>query len=142
MIKPKKFGFNLETANSNAFQNSIELSDKKLQKQVDIEFNELVKNLKCHGIKVNVIDDTLNPSKPDAIFPNNWVSFHDDGKIILYPMMANNRRLEKRDDIIDLFAFVTDATTNPSLLLKLSAKEEYNYLFENAVKYAQDKNDK
>jgi hypothetical protein len=97
MIRPKRFAFNSETANSNAFQ-----SDGNTQTDLALhEFEKMVDLLRAHEVAVEVFDDTPDPAKPDAIFPNNWISFHEDGKVILYPMMAANRRLERRKDIIE-----------------------------------------
>ena len=99
MIRPVNFGFNEQTAGSNAFQNRNAeqqlVQDKALQ-----EFDAMVAKLRDNGVEVIVIQDTLEPHTPDSIFPNNWVSFHQDGKVFLYPMMAENRRLERREDII------------------------------------------
>ena len=99
MIRPVNFVFNEQTAVSNAFQNrhaeQQRVQDKALQ-----EFDRFVNVLRENGIEVIVIDDTTEPHTPDSIFPNNWVSFHNDGTVFLYPMMAENRRLERREDII------------------------------------------
>jgi hypothetical protein len=97
MIRPKRFGHNAETAYSNAFQSDGNDSpDTAL-----LEFEKMVDLLKSHEVSVEVFDDTIEPAKPDAIFPNNWISFHEDGKVIVYPMLATNRRLERRNDIIE-----------------------------------------
>jgi len=99
MIRPVSFGFNEQTAGSNAFQTkSGEKND--VQEKALTEFNNLVTVLRNNGVDVTVIDDTPEPHTPDSIFPNNWVSFHSDGNIFLYPMQAENRRLERREDII------------------------------------------
>lgn len=99
MIRPVNFVFNEQTAGSNAFQNrnaeQQRVQDKALQ-----EFDSFVTALRENGVEVIVIDDTAEPHTPDSIFPNNWVSFHNDGTVFLYPMMAENRRLERREDII------------------------------------------
>ena len=99
MIRPVNFGFNEETAASNAFQNAnaekIGVHEKALS-----EFNGMVNILRHNGVDVTVVDDTPQPYTPDSIFPNNWVSFHNDGGVFLYPMQAENRRLERREDII------------------------------------------
>jgi hypothetical protein len=97
MVRPKSFGFNPETAASNAFQSKGE-EDMKI---VLGEFDKMVDLLRAHEISVHVIEDTPEPVKPDAIFPNNWLSLHQDGAAVLYPMMARNRRLERRMDIIE-----------------------------------------
>ena len=98
MIEPVAFGFNEQTAVNNYFQVQQEgnVQDKALK-----EFNDFVKKLRAKDINVITIKDTLEPKTPDSIFPNNWVSFHEDGKVVLYPMFAENRRLERRDDIIN-----------------------------------------
>jgi hypothetical protein len=99
MIRPVNFVFNEQTAESNAFQNRYagqqRVQDKALQ-----EFDRFVNILRENGVEVIVIDDTAEPHTPDSIFPNNWVSFHNDGTVFLYPMMAENRRLERREDVI------------------------------------------
>ena len=99
MIRPVNFGFNEETAASNAFQNRN--ADKNgVNEKAQQEFDDMVNTLCSNGVDVTVIDDTPEPYTPDSIFPNNWVSFHADGGIFLYPMQAENRRLERREDII------------------------------------------
>ena len=99
MIKPVAFGLNNQTAESNAFQNR-NASQIDVQKNAAKEFDDFVAILRQNKINVLVIEDTLKPHTPDAIFPNNWISFHDDGTIFLYPMQAENRRLERRADLI------------------------------------------
>lgn len=99
MIRPVNFGFNEQTAGSNAFQNR-NAEKQQVQDNALKEFDNLVNALQGNGVEVIVIDDTLEPHTPDSIFPNNWVSFHQDGNVFLYPMMAENRRLERREDII------------------------------------------
>jgi hypothetical protein len=97
MIRPRAFGFNPETASSNAFQKAHDEAPTHIQQKAVEEFNRMVDLLESHDIDVRVFDDTT--SKPDAVFPNNWISFHDDGKVILYPMQAESRRGERRMDI-------------------------------------------
>ncbi|MDB5031163.1 MAG: hypothetical protein JWP71_1884 [Mucilaginibacter sp.] len=99
MIRPVSFGFNEQTAESNAFQ-TRDADQQQVQANALAEFDGLVKVLKDNGINVTIIDDTAEPHTPDSIFPNNWVSFHQDGDVFLYPMQAENRRLERREDII------------------------------------------
>lgn len=99
MIRPVAFGFNAQTAESNAFQNRQDDQRAVQQKAVE-EFDGFVNVLRQNGVNVIVVNDTPEPHTPDSIFPNNWVSFHDNGDIILYPMQAENRRLERRGDII------------------------------------------
>lgn len=102
MVRPSTFGFNPQTAASNAFQQELAAATPEEIKQKAIaEFDNFVKLLQTKGIEVVVIDDTTSPGKPDAIFPNNWISLHQDGRVALYPMQAPNRRLERRLDIIE-----------------------------------------
>ncbi|HEY2583481.1 MAG TPA: arginine deiminase-related protein [Mucilaginibacter sp.] len=99
MIRPVNFGFNEETASSNAFQKRNAASGR-IKQQARQEFDTMVNTLCENGVDVTVVEDTLEPYTPDSIFPNNWVSFHADGNVFLYPMQAENRRLERREDII------------------------------------------
>ncbi|TWR31060.1 amidinotransferase [Mucilaginibacter pallidiroseus] len=99
MIRPVAFGFNAQTAESNAFQNRDD-NQQAVQQEALQEFDGFVQVLRDNGVNVTVIDDTPEPHTPDSIFPNNWVSFHQNGDIFLYPMQAKNRRLERREDII------------------------------------------
>lgn len=101
MISPTQFGFNAETAESNSFQNkSLAIAPEEIQNLALKEFQAFVGTLKTNGIEVIEFQDA-NPSvAPDSIFPNNWFSTHSEGKIITYPMLAKNRRLERRKDII------------------------------------------
>ncbi|MDB4927263.1 citrulline utilization hydrolase CtlX [Mucilaginibacter sp.] len=99
MIRPVSFGFNEQTAESNAFQ-TRDADQQQVQANALAEFDGLVRVLRDNGVNVTVIDDTAEPHTPDSIFPNNWVSFHTDGDVFLYPMQAENRRLERREDII------------------------------------------
>lgn len=100
LIKPASFSFNNETASSNAFQNNAFQKNQAIDQQVILEFDRMVQRLIHKGIDVTVIEDTKTPIKPDAIFPNNWVTFHTDGTVVLYPMLALNRRLERRMDVL------------------------------------------
>lgn len=101
LVKPAHFTFNLETAGSNAFQNDIPEKEETIKQRVLSEFDNFTATLRSKGVDVMVVDDTPLPQKPDAVFPNNWASFHEDGTIVLYPMYAPNRRLERRQDIIE-----------------------------------------
>jgi len=101
MIRPVMFGFNEQTESSNHFQNRIiNLNQADLQALALKEFDGFVAILKANGVNVIVFDDTIEPHTPDSIFPNNWISFHEDGTVILYPMFALNRRLERRGDLL------------------------------------------
>lgn len=101
LVRPSNFIFNSETAGSNAFQNKLDENQETINQKVWDEFDEFAAKLKAKGVHVTVFEDTLLPQKPDAIFPNNWISIHPDGTLILYPMFAPNRRLERRQDLID-----------------------------------------
>lgn len=100
MIRPAAFDFNEETAVSNSFQSKLSLSKEELQQKAVQEFDEMVQLLKSHNIDVIVFDDTKEPTKPDAIFPNNWISTSPSGIISVFPLYATNRRAEKREDIL------------------------------------------
>jgi hypothetical protein len=103
MVRPARFGCNPETASSNAFQAPSEHpAQSDLQTAVLAEFHGLADALERAGIQVLIAPDSDLPPKPDAIFPNNWVSFHHDGTVALYPMMAPNRRWERRDEVLEL----------------------------------------
>ncbi len=106
MIRPVRFGFNEQTAVSNAFQNqAFGQETQATSQQIALqEFDQMVEELRKAGVDIIVVEDTENPHTPDSIFPNNWVSFHSDGTVILYPMQAENRRLERREDIIEKLA--------------------------------------
>jgi hypothetical protein len=104
MIRPAAFGFNEETAVNNYFQSNPVINKEELQQRALLEFDNMVQTLRNHDIDVVVIDDTKEPAKPDAIFPNNWLSTSPDGIVTIFPMYAPSRRLEKRDDIIKILA--------------------------------------
>jgi hypothetical protein len=103
MIRPANFGYNPETAESNAFQNPelAAQTNDVAKEDAQREFDEMVHQLQATGVDVMIYDDTADPNTPDAIFPNNWVSFHASGTVVLYPMQAENRRLERRPDIVN-----------------------------------------
>ena len=96
MIRPKNFGLNLETANDNGFQNKAsKLTTQEVQDRAVKEFDQYVKELQTAGVKVEVVEDTDEPVLHDSIFPNNWFSTHSNRSLVIYPMKAINRRLEK-----------------------------------------------
>lgn len=99
MIRPVRFGYNAETAVNNAFQ--VAGADQQLVQQKAIEeFDAFVEKLTAAGVDVTVVNDTEEPHTPDSIFPNNWVSFHHNGTVVLYPMFAVNRRLERKPQVL------------------------------------------
>ncbi|HEX7906341.1 MAG TPA: arginine deiminase-related protein [Chitinophagaceae bacterium] len=104
MVRPAAFGFNAETAANNYFQSDAIANKEELQKNALTEFDNMVSTLRNHGIDVLVIADTKEPVKPDAIFPNNWISTSPEGIVSVFPMYAANRRTEKRDDILQELA--------------------------------------
>jgi len=99
MIQPVSFGYNAETAVNNAFQ--VQNSDIHVQQKALKEFNDFVTVLQNNGVDVTVVRDTALPHTPDSIFPNNWVSFHHDGTLLLYPMYAVNRRAERKEHVLE-----------------------------------------
>ena len=102
MIKPVGFRYNEQTAVNNYYQQVLDnLTPEQTQEKALNEFNVFVQKLRSVGVDVVVIEDAKKPDTPDSIFPNNWVSFHADGSIGLYPMCAENRRDERREDIFD-----------------------------------------
>lgn len=103
MIEPVDFRFNEETAVNNYFQNKADEPAESVQEKALTEFRNMVSKLREHGVNVIVLKDTPNPHTPDSIFPNNWISFHENKMIALYPMFAKNRRAERREeDVLDL----------------------------------------
>jgi hypothetical protein len=109
MIRPAAFGFNEETAANNYFQSDLNNSKEapialRVQQKALAEFDKMVYMLRNNDIDVLVIDDTIEPAKPSAIFPNNWLSTSPEGIVAVFPMYAPNRRPEKRDDILKMLA--------------------------------------
>ncbi|MDC9722128.1 MAG: arginine deiminase-related protein [Urechidicola sp.] len=117
MIRPVNFRMNEQTAVNNYYQKKLDdVLPATVQAKALKEFDDFVAKLRGVGVEVIVIEDTLNPNTPDAIFPNNWISFHQDGTVAIYPMFAENRRQERRDDILDVL-------------------EEKGFVIENVVDY-------
>ena len=100
MIEPVAFGYNIETAVNNFFQQKENHQSEDIAGIAHAQFSNMVKRLQNSGIKVIVVKDTEYPPTPDSIFPNNWISFHKPSKVVLYPMFAPNRRQERRMDVI------------------------------------------
>ncbi|MEY3187624.1 MAG: hypothetical protein RLZZ431_1035 [Bacteroidota bacterium] len=99
MVRPFQFYFNQQTAANNFFQSNINIENAN--ELAIAEFDAMVEKLRAHQIKVNVVQDTKDPSTPDSIFPNNWVSTHTNGTLCLYPMYAENRRAERKSSVIE-----------------------------------------
>ena len=121
MIRPVDFNFNHQTAINNHYQKTedgLDAVNEKAQKEFDL----LVEKLQSNGINMLVFDDDLSHDTPDSIFPNNWITFHSNGDVALYPMFAINRRLERREDV-------------------LSFVEEKGFLINNIVDYTSAENE-
>ncbi|ALI98137.1 citrulline utilization hydrolase CtlX [Rufibacter tibetensis] len=101
LVRPAKFGSNSQTAATNTFQQEVPAGteDKVQQKALD-EFNQFLLKLWAARIDAVVLDDVEDPATPDAVFPNNWISFHEGGKVVLYPMLSPTRRLERRPELL------------------------------------------
>lgn len=103
MIRPVAFRMNEQTAVNNYYQKVLDkLEPKTVQAKALKEFNAFVKKLEAVGVHVVVVKDTKKPDTPDSIFPNNWISFHQNGTVCMYPMFAENRRLERREDVLEI----------------------------------------
>src|SRR5690606_5910619 len=100
MIRPVQFRMNEQTAVNNYFQEDLDIKNKEINARAQEEFDAFVFKLKSRGVNVVVVEDILESDTPDSIFPNNWVSFHENGTVALYPMFAENRRKERREDIL------------------------------------------
>jgi hypothetical protein len=126
MVEPAAFGYNAETAATNRFQLLTGVADAA-QRARD-EFNNLAQALRIAGVRVAIVQDTTSPPKPDAVFPNNWVSFHADGTVVLYPLLNPSRRVERRESVIDTVkqAFGFKETRR----LDLTAEEQHGRFLE------------
>ena len=128
MIRPVAFRMNEQTAVNNYYQKVIDgLLPATVNTKAQQEFDAFVAKLKSVGVAVIVVEDTLNPDTPDSIFPNNWISFHENGDIALFPMFAENRRLERREDILDILeekGFLIDN------IMDYTSAEEDNFFLE------------
>jgi len=103
MIRPANFRMNEQTAVNNYYQQELSgMLPASIHVKAQKEFDDFVKRLQKNGVEVVVLSDTDTPSTPDSIFPNNWISFHENGDVGLYPMFAKNRRLERREDVLDV----------------------------------------
>lgn len=137
MVRPVCFGYNEETAINNYYQKNSDKSASEIQKQALIEFDNMVQKLENLGINVKVLQDTKIPYTPDSIFPNNWFSTHSDNTVILYPMFAKNRRLERREEIYDFFE-----NTNELKVLDYSNLENENFFLEGTGSLVLDRKNK
>lgn len=117
MIRPSHFGFNEETSESNSFQSKPEISVVEIRETAKKEFDQMVDLLRYNKINVTVFEESGNESLPDAVFPNNWISTHQDGMIVTYPMQSELRRKERREYIIDSLSSAFEVTRRYSLEL-------------------------
>lgn len=128
MIRPAAFRMNEQTAINNYYQKVLDnLLPETVNAKAQQEFDAFVEKLKGVGVNVIVVDSTIDPDTPDSVFPNNWVSFHENGDVALYPMFAENRRLERREDILDIIedhGFVIDN------IVDYTSAEEDGYFLE------------
>lgn len=127
MVRPVAFRMNEQTAVNNYFQEDLDLKNKVINQQAQEEFDAMVKKLSNHGIEVIVVTDRLETDTPDSIFPNNWVSFHENGDIGIYAMFAENRRKERREDIFDI---LEDKGFQINNIIDYSEAEEENLFLE------------
>ncbi|MBT8132818.1 MAG: amidinotransferase [Gammaproteobacteria bacterium] len=129
MVRPVAFHANPLTRASNSFMDEdLGLNEQQQQQAALAEFEGLVSVLRKAGVRVLVFDDTRAPGTPDSVFPNNWVSFHADGTVVLYPMMAENRRTERRMDIIE--ALSSDEHYSVREIIDLSVHEQQQKFLE------------
>lgn len=128
MIRPVAFRMNEQTAVNNYYQKVLEnTTPATVNAKAQNEFDAFVEKLRGAGIDVVVVDSTEDPDTPDSIFPNNWVSFHENGDVALYPMFAENRRLERREDILDL---LEDQGFNIENIVDYTSAEEDGFFLE------------
>ena len=125
MVRPVAFRMNEQTSVNNYFQKNM--NDPDLNISAAREFDDFVKKLKAVGVNVIVVDDVLEDNTPDSIFPNNWVSFHEDGQVALYPMFAENRRKERR---LEYFAKLEEAGFKITDIVDYTAAEEDDVFLE------------
>lgn len=125
MVRPANFAFNAETAENNFYQQKDERKPEQTNEIAVKEFDGFVNQLERKGVNVIVVEDTPEPVKNDAIFPNNWFSTHYDGKLVLYPMYSKNRRLERRDDIHEILTNKGFKINETISFVDYEAKEQY-----------------
>lgn len=136
MIRPVAFSYNAETAVNNKFQ--VAGNDEAAQVKALNEFDVFVDTLRNNGIDVTVVNDTPIPHTPDSIFPNNWISFHDNGTIVLYPMYAVNRRAERKQTVLDIL----NQKFNIANTIDLTQKEQDNIFLEGTGSMVLDRENK
>jgi hypothetical protein len=128
MIRPVAFRMNEQTAVNNYYQKVLDnTTPATVNVKAQKEFDAFVDKLKKVGVNVIVVDDTISPDTPDSIFPNNWISFHENGDVVLYPMFAENRREERREDILDI---IEDQGFEINEIMDYTSAEEDGYFLE------------
>lgn len=148
MIRPVRFSYNSQTAVNNAFQESG-IPEELSQRQALKEFDAYVEMLRNEGIEVMVVEDTATPHTPDSIFPNNWLSLHSAEELaeggsrvaVLYPMFAENRRAERRQDIIEALTGAVAPSCASAALLDLTSYEKRNLFLEGTGSLILDRNE-
>lgn len=119
MVRPASFRMNEQTAVNNYYQQELSgMLPASINAKAQEEFDAFVEKLEAVGVTVVVVEDTKEPNTPDALFPNNWISFHENGDITIYPMFADNRRLERREDVLEIL-------------------EEKGFVIENVIDYSE-----
>ena len=141
MIRPVAFRMNEQTAVNNYYQKVLDgLSPETVNTKAQEEFDAFVTKLRMVGVDVTVVEDTITPDTPDAIFPNNWISFHESGDVALYPMFAENRRHERREDVLDI---LEDKGFVINEIMDYTSAEEDGYFLEGTGSIVLDReNDK
>jgi len=128
MIRPVAFRMNEQTAVNNYYQKVLDnLSPETVNAKAQEEFDAFVRKLRMVGVDVTVVEDTADPDTPDSIFPNNWISFHQNGDVALYPMFAENRRQERREDVLDI---LEDKGFVVNEIMDYTSAEEDGYFLE------------
>ena len=128
MIRPVAFRMNEQTAVNNYYQKVLDgLSSETVNAKAQEEFDAFVNKLRMVGVDVIVVEDTKTPDTPDSIFPNNWISFHENGDVALYPMFAENRRHERREDVLDILEEQGFVINN---IMDYTSAEEDGYFLE------------
>jgi len=136
MVRPSGFRMNEQTAVNNFFQEDLQLRNATINTMAREEFDAFVDILRTNGVKVVVVDDNPETDTPDSIFPNNWISFHEDGTVGLYPMFAKNRRKERREDILDRLEEEGFVIRN---LMDYTAAEDEGYFLEGTGSVVMDR---
>lgn len=126
MIRPVNFRMNEQTAVNNYFQEDLDIKNSEINAKAQAEFDAFVEKLRAVGVNVIVEDDDKVNDTPDSIFPNNWVSFHENGDVALYPMFAENRRKERREELLDRLEEEGFEITN--IMDYTSAEEDHFFL--------------